>query len=162
MMLYNASFHERSWIETPARANRVGTIGGFGCVASLPVAFCLGAGCAATRMPAPSEARSQNMSYQSAFVGQWQRITQNQACRQYPQSIDFRVNGQYFGVPAEEGEYTCWDVGTFVVVGPTEVKISTANDAIIPYQCAISGDTLTFTDENGVEIRYRRTPAAGP
>ena len=104
----------------------------------------------ATRNEAMSEAHSQ-------IVGEWEKISRTACGEIYPDSIRFQENKLYFGRKDPPGTFTQWDVGTYEVVGPEQINISTANDAIVTYGFAISNDVLTFVDPAGCQFRYCRT-----
>src|SRR5215213_6843159 len=78
----------------------------------------------ATRNEAMSEAHSQ-------IVGEWEKISRTACGEIYPDSIRFQKNNLYFGRKDPPGTFTQWDVGTYEVVGPEQINISTANDAIV-------------------------------
>jgi len=90
------------------------------------------------------------------IVGNWKKISQGACDTQYPDSIRFQENGLYFGMKDPPGTFTQWDVGTYEVIGPERISISTANDAIVAYSFAISNDTLAFVDADCCRFRYRR------
>lgn len=92
----------------------------------------------------------------SHFIGSWNKITPSECSRAYPDTIRFQENGLYFGHKEPPGTFTRWDAGTFEVVGPRQVKISTANDAILSYEFSIVNDLMTFIDAEGCECSYRR------
>lgn len=88
--------------------------------------------------------------------GTWLRGTVSQGSDDYPDRIEFKEKGLYFGKKKEPNTFTCWDVGTYEVVSDNEVRISTANDAVITYQFTMSGDTLRFVDAQGQALEYCR------
>jgi hypothetical protein len=90
------------------------------------------------------------------LVGNWEKITRSTCCQIYPDSIQFQEGGLYFGQKYPPGTFTQWDVGTFEVVGPKQIKISIANDAIVVYDFSIFNDVLRFVDPDGCEFNYRR------
>jgi hypothetical protein len=92
----------------------------------------------------------------SALVGHWEKITQSACSQAYPLRLHFQVNGLYFGQTEPSGGYTVWDAGTYEVVGPDEVQLSTANDAIIGYRFSLGPEQLTFVDGAGCRFDYRR------
>jgi len=90
------------------------------------------------------------------FYGTWVRTAAPAGGDSYPDRIEFKKNGLYFGKKEQTDTFTCWDVGTFEVLGEKQVKISTANDALITYQFTLSKDTLRFGDPEGHQLDYRR------
>lgn len=62
----------------------------------------------------------------------------------------------YFGHKVPPGTFTLWDVGTYEIVCPEQVKISIANDAIVTYEFSISDEILAFIDQDDCEFRYQR------
>jgi hypothetical protein len=90
------------------------------------------------------------------IIGNWEKIAGSPCSQAYPDAIQFQEGGLYFGQKDPPGAFTQWDVGTFEVVGPKQVKISTANDAIVSYGFSILNDVLTFVDPDGCEYSYRR------
>jgi hypothetical protein len=92
----------------------------------------------------------------SLFLGAWEKITASACSRPYPDRIDFQEQGLYFGHTEPPGTFTEWDVGTYEIISSTEVKISTANDAVIAYTFSLSSDVLTFVDPDRCEFKYRK------
>jgi hypothetical protein len=90
-----------------------------------------------------------------AFLGRWSRIPGGEGGELYPDQLEFREHGLYSGAK-DPGEFTLWDLGTYQVVGPSRVRISTATDKQIDYDFVVAGDQLTFTDAEGVVFAYRR------
>lgn len=89
-------------------------------------------------------------------MGSWEKTTADPCSQVYPDTIQFQENGLYFGQKEPSGTFSQWDVGTFEVVSPEEVKISTANDAIITYEYTILNDQLQFVDPDGCAFDYRK------
>jgi hypothetical protein len=96
------------------------------------------------------------------LVGNWEKITDSACCRAYPNSIQFLESGLYSGKNASPGTYTHWDAGTFEIVGPEQIMISIANDAIVAYEVSIQGDVLRFKDPDQCEFCYRKSPRPSP
>ncbi len=90
------------------------------------------------------------------LVGNWKKISRSACDELYPDGIRFQENGLYFGHKNPPGTFTQWDVGTYEIVGPDRINISTANDAIVTYELVISNDTLTFVDPADCQFRYRK------
>jgi hypothetical protein len=89
-------------------------------------------------------------------LGRWKKITNSACSGQYPAVIDFKTNGLY----SAEGDpqnpvHPIWDVGTFSL-GPDEVSLSTANDAIIAYKATQANGQLTFQAPDGCVVVYKR------
>jgi hypothetical protein len=89
------------------------------------------------------------------LTGAWTKISKERCAEQYPDQLEFGSGGLYFG-RKDGGGFTQWDAGTWQFDGAEQVKISTANDAIVPYTVNFSGEVLSFTDPEGCTIRYRR------
>lgn len=113
----------------------------------------LGVGCTAT----PRLTSRNAMPTQTPpLVGNWEKITDSPCSQTYPDTLEFRERGLYAGHQQAPGAFTLWDAGTFQVAEPGQIRISTANDAIISYQFSLVDDELTFTDPGGCEYKYRR------
>lgn len=94
---------------------------------------------------------------QENLIGRWKKVTTTKCSEIYPDVLEFLEYGMYTGMRGEEGkEFSWWDTGEYQVLSESQVKISTANDAEITYEFSISGDVLTFTDNDGCEFQYRR------
>lgn len=105
----------------------------------------------------PRGTTSEAMTKQTLqLVGKWEKTTRSACSQMYPDHIEFQERGLYYGQKEPQGTFTQWDVGTYEIVDPTHVKISTANDAIISYEFSISNDVLKFEDLDGCEFKYRR------
>ncbi|MBI5328605.1 MAG: hypothetical protein HZB80_10020 [Deltaproteobacteria bacterium] len=123
------------------------------CALRVIIAVILGVGL----QPTPMTAWSESMSEQtSQLIGDWEKITRSACSQIYPDSIQFQEGGLYFGQKDLPCMFTQWDVGTYEIVGPNQIKISTANDAIIAYKFSISNDILTFVDPDGCEFKYQK------
>jgi hypothetical protein len=116
-------------------------------------AILLGAGAQLAPRPTRSEIMPEKMSQ---LVGHWEKLTDSPCSRVYPKLLEFRAEGLYSGTGIEPGNAPGWDIGTWQIAGPTQVKISTVNDAVITYEFSLSGDILTFVDLDKCEFRYRR------
>jgi hypothetical protein len=90
------------------------------------------------------------------FVGSWEKITRSSCSNLYPDTIQFKESGIYFGQKDPPGTFIQWDAGTFEVISHKQIKISMANDAIVVYEFSIQNDVLTFIDPDGCEYSYRR------
>lgn len=90
------------------------------------------------------------------FIGLWIRITNLPCSMGYPTQIEFRKNGLYWGTGSKSAPSPGWDVGTWQLASLSEVKISTAHDAIMTYKFSLKNDLLTFIDPAGCEFKYRR------
>lgn len=91
-----------------------------------------------------------------ALKGQWEKTSPSRCAEQYPDRLEFRDGGLYFGHKDPAGTFTQWDVGTWEMAGSNQIKLSTANDAVISYEWSLSGDLLTFKDAEGCEFQYRK------
>lgn len=89
------------------------------------------------------------------LTGAWTKISKERCAELYPDQLEFGSGGLYFG-RKEGGGFSQWDAGTWQLDGADKVRISTANDAIVPYQVTASGDMITFKDPKGCRIQYRR------
>ena len=110
------------------------------------------AGCS----PAPGTDTAETMTEQSIDIGEWIRVGGAACAESYPDRIDFRDGGIYIGRKEPEGTFTQWDAGTWRVVEPGRVEISTANDAVLSYGFSVADGVLSFRDADGCEFRYRR------
>ena len=98
------------------------------------------------------------MSTTAELTGRWERIAGGGPCSEpYPDRIAFQSGGLY-QASSEPARFTLWDVGTYEVTGPNRVKLSTANDAVVAYEFAIAGDSLTFIAPDACRIGYRKLP----
>jgi hypothetical protein len=91
------------------------------------------------------------------LVGKWRKLSTERCAETYPEEVVFHPNGTYGGTQDPASPFhSLWDVGTYEVAGPDQVRISTANDAKIVYRAVMSGDGVTFTDPSGCRFQYRR------
>jgi hypothetical protein len=156
---------KRPWILSSV----IQTFGLYALVVTIPVLP--GAGRLPLRLPLDRGAKGPAPGPGSAFVassavvpkpmhplvGTWEKFTPQISCSDvYPDTINFQENGLYFGRKDPPGTFTQWDVGTWEVVDSKKVKLSTANDAVITYEFAISHDVLTFVDPEACRFQYRR------
>jgi hypothetical protein len=90
------------------------------------------------------------------IVGSWEKVSGTACDEIYPDNIRFQENGLYFGLKDPPGTFTRWDAGTYEIIGPGRINISTANDAIVTYRFAISNDILAVVDTDNCQFSYRR------
>jgi hypothetical protein len=92
------------------------------------------------------------------LVGKWQKMTSSDCSQAYPDQLNFSGQGLYNGQQqGTKKTFTLWDVGTYEITAPDQVKISIATDAVQPYKFTIASDIITFVDPSGCEFQYRRT-----
>jgi len=90
------------------------------------------------------------------FEGKWRKVSVSECGKLYPDEIEF-FGARYLGRKGRSGQsYIVWDAGTYAADGPGRVKITTSTDEQVIYRYALEGDTLTFTDPHGCELRYSR------
>jgi hypothetical protein len=87
--------------------------------------------------------------------GRWSKTAAQPCSETYPSQLEFLANGTYRGRKGS-GEFTVWDAGSWEIVDQSQIKISTANDAVIAYRYSLGAGTLTFIDDEGCEFSYRR------
>ena len=90
------------------------------------------------------------------LIGSWQKVTNSQCSQMYPDRLEFQESGLYVGDQDAPGTFTHWDAGTYELVSPAQIRISTANDAMVTYSFAIANDVLSFVDPANCEFEYRR------
>jgi hypothetical protein len=89
------------------------------------------------------------------FIGSWRKISSQPCDQRYPDELEFR-EATYLGRKGAEQRFIVWDAGTYEIVEPDQVKISIATDELVPYRFSLSGELLTFEDQDGCEFEYRR------
>jgi hypothetical protein len=112
--------------------------------------LCLGAGCS----PAPGPKESETTMEQTIQLGRWRKATRTECSELYPDQLLFREGGIYTGEKEPPGSFTQWDAGTYEVVGPGRIEISTANDRVVSYTFTASENTLRFRDPEGCDFEY--------
>ncbi len=122
---------------------------------AMVIVIVLGAGCAPAPRIKPSEAMP---TQKPQIVGNWEKITSSACSQVYPDRIQFQEGGLYTGQKDPPGTFTQWDVGSFEIIDPKHIKISTANDAIVTYEFSILNDVLKFVDPNNCHFEFRRAP----
>jgi hypothetical protein len=90
------------------------------------------------------------------LMHRWEKTSRTTCAERYPERIEFRDGGLYFGEKDPPGSYTVWDAGTWEVPDGSHIKMSTANDAVLTYTVSLSEGTLTFIDGNKCEIQYKK------
>jgi len=93
---------------------------------------------------------------QLQLIGHWEKTSLTPCGQTYPDRLEFQAGGLYFAHNEPPGRFTEWDVGTYEVAGAQQVKVSTANDAVIAYKASLKADLLTFTAPDGCEFSYRK------
>jgi hypothetical protein len=101
-------------------------------------------------------AKVASASEEIMLVGRWQKSTDAACAVAYPKNLEFRAGGTYLSASAPES-FAIWQSGSYELVGSDRIRIQIANDAMIEYQFHLaSGGRLTFVDDQGCEITYRR------
>jgi hypothetical protein len=122
--------------------------------AAFPFAFAL----ALFAMPIPpGDLPMASSSPVNPLTGEWRKLAASSCGELYPDQLIFQENGIYFGRRDPAGTFTSWDAGKYELLGPGQVRLSTANDAILPYRYSLDGDVLTFEDGEKCVFRYQRT-----
>jgi len=89
--------------------------------------------------------------------GRWRKVAQDPGAPAYPDEIEFSQNGLYEGTRGPESKgFTIWDLGTYKVLAPGRVEISTATDRMVQYACEIEADSVTFVSPEGHRVTYQR------
>lgn len=105
----------------------------------------------------PGDLSMASSSPVNPLTGEWRKLTASSCGELYPDQLIFQENGIYFGRRDPAGTFTTWDAGKYELVGPEQVRLSTANDAILSYRYSLVGDLLTFEDGQKCVFRYQRT-----
>jgi hypothetical protein len=93
----------------------------------------------------------------AALAGSWEKTGGGRCSAPYPDRLELGADGRYVGSKREGArEHPIWDVGTYEIVGPGRVVVSTSYDARPTYEFSLAGDVLTFVDEQGCRFEYRR------
>ena len=90
------------------------------------------------------------------LAGTWRKLTASPCSERYPDRLHLQASGQYIGSNDDPGKFALWDAGTVDVVGAKEIRLSTANDAIVTYDFSLAADVLRFVDPDGCKFSYRR------
>jgi hypothetical protein len=90
----------------------------------------------------------------TSIEGRWRKATATPCSARYPEELEFDGRGIYTG--RGNGDFVVWDAGGWEMLDDGRVRISTANDAEVPYRFTLVGDRLTFHDPEGCEFAYRR------
>jgi hypothetical protein len=139
---------------TPRRAGRRPAAG-----AALLLFWCAPQGGAVLAPPVVLAQQEQRAmpSDLAGLAGEWTKLEAPPCAALYPASLRFEPNGLYRGASDPPGAFTVWDVGTWRPEGSGRLALSTANDAVIAYAAALSGDVLTITAPDGCRFSYRRS-----
>src|SRR5262245_51601319 len=96
------------------------------------------------------------MPQPNSLIGAWEKQTGSPCGGAYPHKLLLLPDGTYRGQAAESGHFTIWDVGTYRLTGPDIVELSTANDAVVAYRFAVTGNVLEVTDPSSCKINFVR------
>jgi len=90
------------------------------------------------------------------IVGKWEKATNTECSDRYPERIEFKANGIYYGKTSSNSEFhPIWDVGSFHWKGEF-LSMSTSNDAVIDYKVLLKDDILSFQDMDGCRVEYKK------
>lgn len=88
-------------------------------------------------------------STKRGLVGQWSRLQGAPCVLVYPSKIEFFADGTYVGALPN------WNGGKYQLLNSNRVKIDTLTGPGV-YEFEISGDALTFRNDDNCEFKYRR------
>lgn len=91
-----------------------------------------------------------------SLAGKWKKLSSGQCDQKYPEEIEFFEGRRYLAKKGAGQGFIWWDAGTYEVVGERQVKMSVATDAQVLYKFSISGEVLTFVDDEGCEFKFQR------
>ena len=91
------------------------------------------------------------------LAGKWKKTSTSQCDQRYPAEIEFFERPRYLGRKGPGQGFIWWDAGSYELLDENSVRLSVADDSQIVYRFALSGDALTFTDEEGCQFQYRRS-----
>lgn len=85
----------------------------------------------------------------SSIVGSWFKVSESLCSGRYPDLIEFREDGVYL-TPMRDDVFLEWQSGDYEFSGENEIKMQTANDAMVPvrYQLDEHGRLLTFIEDD--------------
>ena len=86
------------------------------------------------------------------LAGKWKKISTAPCAQVYPAEIEFFERPRYLGRKGPDQGFIWWDAGSYELLDENSVRLSVADDSQIVYRFALSGDTLTFTDEEGCQF----------
>ena len=88
--------------------------------------------------------------------GTWIKLTRSDCGRSYPAQLALNANDRYVARPdADAVQHPIWDVGSWTAAGG-ELRLSTANDAIIRYPFSLKNNVLTIKTPDGCTLDYQR------
>ena len=90
------------------------------------------------------------------LIGIWKKNSVTICNEKYPDFLEFYENGTYIGKKERIGDFSIWDVGEYIIISNSQIKISTAYDAEIIYEYSISSEKLKFKDNDNCEFQYQR------
>ncbi|HKR03727.1 MAG TPA: hypothetical protein VJY62_03755 [Bacteroidia bacterium] len=93
------------------------------------------------------------------ILGLWEKTTTEKCGEIYPDEIFFKENNLYSAQNLKPQKmHPVWDVGTYKMMDEKSIKISTSNDAVIDYAVKLENNILSFTDNTGCKINYKKRP----
>lgn len=104
----------------------------------------------------PMEDRMPESLAPHVLLGRWEKLPHPLCAHRYPDMLQFQEGGLYVGRSDPPGTFTLWDAGTFELVDPHHIRLSTANDALITYDVSWQQDRLSFVDAEGCAFAYRK------
>jgi hypothetical protein len=94
------------------------------------------------------------------LLGVWRKTTSNTCAQAYPDEIEF-FEHRFLGRKGPGQGFVRWDVGSYEVSGPGEIRIATATDELVAYSFSLEGDELMFVDPEGCRVPYTRAAPGG-
>ncbi|GAB3901109.1 hypothetical protein GCM10028803_25200 [Larkinella knui] len=91
----------------------------------------------------------------NVLVGSWEKVSPAKCSQIYPDVIEFSANGVYQTQSELTSVPMAWDAGTYEVDRQI-VKIANALEVSKTYRFVIKNGMVTFEDEQGCQVPYRR------
>ncbi len=98
--------------------------------------------------------------YAPSLIGRWEKASCVGTCaHDYPDVIRFS-EGTYLGSKGPGQGFVLWDAGIYSRPSADSLRLSTATDELMTYQCSVSATQLTVTAGPDCHLEYRRLPDA--
>jgi len=91
-----------------------------------------------------------------SLVGHWDKNGISACSAIYPEHLEFRENGMFYGRNRVDQPMRVWDVGRYRIESEEKIRMTLANDSSEVYLFSISGNDLVFVDERECRFTYRR------
>ena len=103
--------------------------------------------------PELSESSAPSDRISEKIIGRWQKTNNSDCDQTFPDELEF-LEGGIYNVPLRDDVFYVWQGGDYEWISENEIRIMTANDAMLSYRVSMEDGSLTFDDNADCTTTY--------